>query len=30
MQERAAMIGATLEVNSCPGGGTEVWCSLER
>jgi signal transduction histidine kinase len=30
MQERAAMIGATLEVNSRPGGGTEVWCSLER
>ena len=30
MQERAAMIGATLEVNSRPGGGTEVWCSLAR
>ncbi len=30
MQERAAMIGATLEVNSHPGGGTQVWCSLER
>ncbi|MFC2037299.1 histidine kinase [Chloroflexota bacterium] len=30
MSERAAMIGATLEVNSRPGGGTEVWCSLKR
>jgi signal transduction histidine kinase len=30
MQERAAMIGATLEVTSGPGGGTEVWCSLKR
>ena len=30
MQERAAMIEATLEVNSTSGGGTEVWCSLER
>jgi len=30
MQERAAMIEATLEVNSTAGGGTEVWCSLER
>jgi signal transduction histidine kinase len=30
MQERAAMIGATLEVSSRPGGGTEVWCSLKR
>jgi signal transduction histidine kinase len=30
MNERAAMIDATLEVNSRPGGGTEVWCSLQR
>jgi signal transduction histidine kinase len=30
MRERAAIIGATLEVSSHPGGGTEVWCSLER
>jgi len=30
MQERAAMIEARLEVNSTAGGGTEVWCSLER
>jgi signal transduction histidine kinase len=30
MQERAAMIDATLEVNSHSNGGTEVWCSLKR
>ncbi|MBC8449037.1 MAG: sensor histidine kinase [Chloroflexi bacterium] len=30
MRERCEMIGADLEVNSRPGGGTEVWCSLER
>ncbi len=30
MRERAAMIGAVVEVNSRPGGGTEVWCQLER
>jgi signal transduction histidine kinase len=30
MQERAAMIGATLKVYSRPGGGARVWCSLER
>ncbi len=30
MQERAAMIGATLEVNSRPAGGTQVWCTLPR
>ena len=30
IQERAAMIGATLKVRSRPGGGTEVRCSLER
>jgi signal transduction histidine kinase len=30
MRERAAMIGASLQVNSHPGGGTEIWCSLER
>lgn len=30
MRERAEMIGATLEVNSPPGRGTEVWCSLDR
>lgn len=30
MRERAAMIGAAVEVNSRPGGGTEVWCTLKR
>ena len=30
MRERAAMIDAALEVSSRPGGGTQVWCSLER
>lgn len=30
MQERAAMIGATLEVTSRPNGGTEIRCSLPR
>jgi signal transduction histidine kinase len=30
IQERAAMIGATLKVRSRPGGGTRIWCSLER
>ena len=30
MAERAALINATLEVHSRPGGGTEVWCTLER
>ena len=30
MRERAAIIGAGVEVNSRPGGGTEVWCVLER
>jgi signal transduction histidine kinase len=30
MRERAAMIDATLEVSSHPGGGTEIWCSLKR
>jgi signal transduction histidine kinase len=30
MQERCQMIGATLHVQSRPGGGTEVWCSLAR
>lgn len=30
MQERAATIGAKLEVSSRPGGGTAVWCSLMR
>ena len=30
MRERAAMIGASVEVNSHPGGGTEVWCVLKR
>lgn len=30
MRERAAIIGATLEVNSHPGGGTEIWCLLQR
>jgi signal transduction histidine kinase len=30
MQEQAAMIGAALEVKSQLGGGTEIYCSLER
>ncbi len=30
MRERAALVGATLAVHSRPGGGTEIWCSLER
>jgi signal transduction histidine kinase len=30
MQERAAMIGAMLDVSSRSNGGTEVWCSLKR
>jgi two-component system sensor histidine kinase DegS len=30
MRERAAMVGATLDVNSHAGGGTQIWCSLER
>ena len=30
IRERAAMIGASVEVNSRPGGGTEVWCVLKR
>ena len=30
MRERCEMIGASLDVYSRPGGGTEVWCSLER
>ena len=30
MRERAAMIGASIEVDSRPGGGTEVWCVLSR
>jgi signal transduction histidine kinase len=30
MAERASMVGATLEVRSRPGGGTEVWCSLRK
>jgi signal transduction histidine kinase len=30
MCERAEMIGATLEVNSRPDGGTEIWCLLPR
>jgi signal transduction histidine kinase len=30
MQERAVMVGATLEVRSHPGGGTEIWCCLKR
>jgi signal transduction histidine kinase len=30
MRERAEMIGATLDVNSRPNGGTEIWCSLAR
>ena len=29
-RERAAMIGATLKVHSRPGGGTRIWCSVER
>ena len=30
IRERAAIIGASVEVNSRPGGGTEVWCVLKR
>jgi signal transduction histidine kinase len=30
MLERAELIGATLELSSAPGGGTEVWCTLPR
>ena len=30
MHERAAMIGATLEVDSRHNSGTEIWCSLPR
>jgi len=30
MHERAAMIGAAIEVTSQPGSGTEVWCLLKR
>jgi signal transduction histidine kinase len=30
MAERASMVGASLEVRSRPGGGTEVWCTLEK
>jgi signal transduction histidine kinase len=30
MMERAEMIGARLDIRSHPGGGTEIWCSLER
>ena len=30
MQERAAIIGAKLEVRSYRGSGTEVWCTLAR
>jgi signal transduction histidine kinase len=30
MRERAAMIGASVDVNSRPGGGTEVRCALVR
>jgi len=30
MQERAVMIGATLDVISHAGSGTEVWCTLKK
>lgn len=30
MRERAALIGASLDIRSGPVGGTEVWCTLER
>lgn len=30
MRERAEILGATLDVNTAPGQGTEVWCSLPR
>lgn len=30
MRERAALVGAALKVHSRPGGGTEIWCSLEK
>lgn len=30
MRERAAIIGASLDIRSRTAGGTEVWCTLER
>jgi signal transduction histidine kinase len=30
MRERAAMIGASLDIRSRPNGGTQVWCTLGR
>jgi signal transduction histidine kinase len=30
MQERAAMVGATITASGSPGRGTEIWCSLPR
>jgi signal transduction histidine kinase len=30
MQERVAMIGASLQTHTRAGGGTEAWCSLAR
>ncbi|MFO7697222.1 MAG: sensor histidine kinase [Anaerolineae bacterium] len=30
MRERAEIIGATLELDSAPGQGTRVWCTLAR
>jgi signal transduction histidine kinase len=30
MRERAAMIGAELDVSSAPGAGTHVWLTLAR
>jgi signal transduction histidine kinase len=30
MRERASMVGATLDIRSRPGAGTEVWCTLEK
>jgi signal transduction histidine kinase len=30
MRERAAIIGASLDIRSGPVGGTEVWCTLKK
>jgi signal transduction histidine kinase len=30
MQERAAMVGAELDIRTHPGGGTDIVCTLER
>jgi len=30
MRERAAIIGASLDIRSGPVGGTEIWCTLQK